>query len=621
MNHGLDRYHIAVIALAFFAFFMAALVSRTAFERLPHIEDELSYIFQARTLARGEFAVDIPEPRRAFWQPFVIDHQPTGLRFGKYPPGWPALLAAGEWLGQMWIINAFLAMFGVVFVYRLGREIYNPDAGLIAAALTAFSPMALLLNATLMAHTAALAFFTLFMWAYWRMERHTSAHRSRAAALWGLTAGFGLGMVAASRPMTALALVLPFVLWSGLRLLRAAWADFAVKRITHLPMTLVPLLLIAIPAALLGAVNPLYSYATTGDASLNLYTLIWPYDQLGFGECCGRREGGHNIITGIFHTRLDLSLTAADLFGWQIGTITPELQDHLRTSSHYWPLIGLSFVLLPFGLLAGFRRWWLAGWLVIGMAWLIVPLALDMDFLRDEADPSRAWLWLLVMAAWMLIPPLLLIMRRRDDADNVRPAWTWLLLASAVTLIAVHLAYWVGSQRFSTRYYAETLTIFALLSALGPAWLMRRIGRGFVYGVLIAALVWSLYLYSTPRITALYRFNNVSAAVLEAVEARRADPDRPALVLIDGSDGPVSWRAFGTLMAVTGPYLDDDIVAAWDYAPGDNIRAEILERFPEREIIEMAAHDDRLWFDEPPCAGIAVHTDSYADCMTGHNDD
>jgi hypothetical protein len=195
----MKRYHFIVLLLIAFSMVMSALISRVVFERLPHLEDEVAYLFQAKTYAGGHLVIDSPEPRRAYWQPFVVDYAPTGERFSKYTPGWPALLTIGVLFGQPWIINAFLAGLTVALTYRLGSEIFNPDVGLIATVLTAFSPMALLLNATLMGHTAALYGVTLFFYAYWRIER------GRHALRWGIIAGIALGLVVTTRPLTPLA--------------------------------------------------------------------------------------------------------------------------------------------------------------------------------------------------------------------------------------------------------------------------------------------------------------------------------------------------------------------------------------------------------------------------------
>ncbi|HLV36704.1 MAG TPA: glycosyltransferase family 39 protein, partial [Spirillospora sp.] len=448
---------------------------------------------------------------------------------------------------QPWVVNAFLAGLTVALVYRLGRVLFSPDVGLIAAALTAFSPMALLLNATLMGHTAALFAATLFFYAYWRIQRGRSALR------WGVAAGLALGLVVTTRPLTAVGIAAPFIIWSAARVTGAIWqvAEHGTPR-TSLRPILTPLLALAGTTLVVSSAIPIYSYAATGDPTKNLYTLVWSYDRVGFGDCCGR--SGHTLEKGIRHVRFDLSLMAADLYGWQwqditglpahldslftnghLGTsITPALQDHLRTESGYWPLTGISWLLLPIGLLAGARR-----------------------------------------------------------------RWTWLLAGAALGLITVHLAYWIGSQRYSTRYYFEVLTALSLISALPLAWLARRVGRWSVYVALAAVLIYSLYVYSTPRIHALYRFNLISPEPIEGVMARR-NGDGPVLVIVTGDD--VRWRALGTLMSVTSPYLDSDIVVAWDYGQ-DGIREAIEARFPDRQIIEMQAAGNQWWFADELAAG------------------
>ena len=115
-------------------------------------------------------------------------------------------------------------------------------------------------------------------------------------------------------------------------------------------------------------------------------------------------------------------------------------------------------------------------------------------------------------------------------------------------------------------------------------------GRLAVYGVVLAALVYGLYSYSTPRVDVLHGFNMISSAQVQAVQERR-EGDRPLLVLVTGGD--VRWRAFGSLMALTSPYLNSDIVAAWDYG---GVRDEILALFPDRQVIEMEAQDNSAWF-------------------------
>lgn len=636
-------YHtIIALLLAFFGFAMSAGISRGVFERLPHLEDEIAYLYEAKIIAGGNFVIESPQPRQAYWQPFVVDS--AGQRFGKYTPGWPAQLAAGVLLGQAWVINAFFSALTVALVYRLGREIYSPDVGVFAAGLTAFSPMALLLSGTLMGHTAALFALMLFIYAYWRLER--GKHRLR----WGLVAGIALGLLVTNRPLTALGASAPFIAWSGVRLLRTLLASFKVgaqhidlvedstdaaraqqielveassdaaraQRAAPLPgaadnartrvllHTLSPLALLSLIALVMSLSIPLFNYQATGDASRNLYTLVWSYDRLGYGEGYGRN--GHTLEKGVRHMRFDLSLMAADLFGWQLQPLTNEntapdtpLYTELTFESDYWTQTGVSWLLLPFGLIVAYGRKSLrvAFWLLLGFVWLALPfLTRDINHIRD---PQIAWIIVIGLMLWLVAP--LLVLRDRVHV------WTWLLISVALALIIVQLTYWIGSQRYSTRYYFESLPALALISALPIAWLcnsqnrLRISGiRPVVYVVFAALLVYSLFFYSLPRISVLRGYNLINRQIIEAVEGRR-EGDSPVLVIITGDD--VRWRSYGALMAMTSPYLDSPIVAA--RASAAISRDAIIERFPGWQIIDMQAQENTSWFvDEGPPEGVGV---------------
>ena len=65
-------------------------ITNEYFEALPHIEDEIAYVWQARAVADGDLTKPSPPQAVSFLVPFVVDHE--GVRFGKYPPGWPAVL-------------------------------------------------------------------------------------------------------------------------------------------------------------------------------------------------------------------------------------------------------------------------------------------------------------------------------------------------------------------------------------------------------------------------------------------------------------------------------------------------------------------------------------------------
>src|SRR3972149_7927607 len=115
-----DRLALLLTLLALAAGF---LVTDRVFEGLPHLEDEYAYIWQAQTITRGDLTVPSPVSPNAFMVPFVVDYD--GLRFGKYPPGWPAALSLGLRLGfRSWVKPVF-APLCVWVRYRPGQRLLN----------------------------------------------------------------------------------------------------------------------------------------------------------------------------------------------------------------------------------------------------------------------------------------------------------------------------------------------------------------------------------------------------------------------------------------------------------------------------------------------------------------
>ena len=605
-RHSIDQW--IVLVLAFISLTLAASISRNVFERLPHLEDELAYLYQARVFADGEIVTDIPENSRAFWQPFVVSYWDSGHRFGKYTPGWPALLALGIHTGQMWVINGFFALLTVALTYRLGREIFDRLTGVIAAGLLTFSPMFLLQNGTLMAHSAALFFTLLFVYAYWRITRGKAARR------WGVVAGVALGILVVIRPLTAAAISIPLILYSLLRLIQAGRPPE--DRWPRLLATFTPLAILGVITLTLGSSVLLFNYAATDEIRLELYTEVWEYDRIGFGEAGEYGRSGHTIVKGVRHARFDLSLMAADLFGWVVertddGLILPaNMQDmpderihHYLTSQNYYPagLLGLSFFAVIAGLYVGFRRHaWLLGLTTVTLAWFVLPPLRDAAFLVDPAF-TPLWLWLGGGIALILAP--ILILAFRQEAETAR--WTWLLFMVALMLILAHLAYWVGSQRYSTRYYHEGIAALSIIGALPFAYLGRQLvnrfdqrGYWLIGAPLVLILGYSLIAYSLPRIGVLYQFNRVAERVIERIEEQR-DGDQPVLVIATlADDANLAWRGTGTLMGLTDPYFENDIIVAWNHMPGGNVRQSLIAQHPDRQVIDILIDFEDSWFPE-----------------------
>jgi len=272
------RHHWCAVFACMVAFVASGLIADLVFEGVPHLEDEVAYLFQASVFAAGKVYVDAPFETNCFFAPFVVDHD--GRRFGKYPPGWPALLALGVKLGQTWWVNAAGAALTTALVYRLGDVMHNRLTGAIAAGLSVASPFVLLLAGSLMSHTWSLLFVTVFLWCYYR-AREASADGNG----WSLSAGIALGAAFAIRPFTAVLVALPAIanaLWRLVK--RQAWRPTWFLMIGFVPLALL------VPVS-----NTLW----TGDPLGSPYRLFWPYDRLGFGPGTGPAPGGNTVWLGL----------------------------------------------------------------------------------------------------------------------------------------------------------------------------------------------------------------------------------------------------------------------------------------------------------------------------------
>lgn len=284
-----------ILIICVLAFVATAAAAYFAFERLPHLEDEVAYLFQAKTMAMGRLTVPSPTHPEAFWTPFVLDHE--GQRFGKYPPGWPGVLAAGVATGVPWLVNPLLAALALYLVYRLGRTLYDDRIGLLAAALGLLSPLFLVLSGSYLSHMVSLVWLLLFsLWFIWTAQGHSR--------WFAVGAGLALGMAFLTRSLTAVAYAIPFVIYSLVQIVR--------RRQPHR----IHYLLVALAGGAVAALLPAYQWAVTGDPWLNPYVLWWPYDRIGFGPGIGAMPGGHSTYYALVNLRQDLSRAATDVLGW-----------------------------------------------------------------------------------------------------------------------------------------------------------------------------------------------------------------------------------------------------------------------------------------------------------------
>ncbi len=323
-----DRFAI-LIALA--AILAAYLTAAQVFELIPHIEDEMAFVWQAQVYARGELTVPSPAHPKNLMTPFVVDYQ--GQRFAKYPPGWSVVLAFGYLLGARAWVNPLLAGLAVWLTYRMGQKVFTPAVGLLAAFLTLVSPFFLMLSGSLLSHNWSLV-LSLTLTLAWL---DTFVYKSRLPrGLTALVAALTLGLLALTRPLTAVGVALPFFLHALFLLWRGGWE---VRRLV---------LFVGAVSLLVSALFLLWQYALTGNPFANPYTLWWSYDNVGFGPGVGRQDGGHNLFWGWITLKHALTTGWRDFFGWE----------------------NFSWLFLPFGLWVARRNLpaWLIGSVFVSLA-------------------------------------------------------------------------------------------------------------------------------------------------------------------------------------------------------------------------------------------------------------
>jgi hypothetical protein len=327
------------LTLSLAAVLSAYLVADRVFEQLPHLEDEWAYVWQAQTAARGQLTIPSPKHEESFLVPFVVDYH--GQRFGKYPPAWPAVLALGVRFSARAWVNPLLAGLGVWLTYRLGKKVFKDTIGLLAAFLTLTSPFFLINSGTLLSHPWSYVLSAIFALA-WLDSFQVSAESKTTETIPGwipvIAAGLSLGLLALTRPLTALGVVLPFFVHGVILLVRGARSD-------RLRVIIVGGISLCI--ALLFFV---WQYGVTGDPLLNPYTLWWEYDRIGFGPGIGTAEGGHSLRLAWDNFLVSQNSGWRDLFGW--GTI--------------------SWLFLPFGFWDARRN--RAAWLTGSVYWSLAAV-------------------------------------------------------------------------------------------------------------------------------------------------------------------------------------------------------------------------------------------------------
>ncbi len=329
---------LSAAVLTLVGFGAAVYVATALLERMPHVQDSVAYLFQAKTFALGRLWVPTPSHPDFFRHEFIL-MDAAGRWFSKYPPGWPAILALGVLAGAPWLVDPICAALSVFVLYRIGLEVYRRRVGLLAAALCVCAPFFIFLSGSMMSHTSGLLFTLVCTLAVIRSGRST---RPLVPAL---VSGVAFGILFLIRPYTALMVALPLAIYAAVSIARHS--DDALRRY-------VPAFAGAVPFV---AVFLLYNHVFTGSYFYPPQQLWWPFDQVGFGPDKG--PWGFTPLDALNNTSRNLSELLEHAYGWPLfATLALMLIPFLTGRARAWDWVFLGgFV----ALILGYAAWWADG--------------------------------------------------------------------------------------------------------------------------------------------------------------------------------------------------------------------------------------------------------------------
>jgi hypothetical protein len=302
------------ILLAAAAFGMLFHISRDVNQAMPHVPDEVSYVFQAKIFASFRLTTPVPDVKSAFnfFYPSLLTES-GGHWASIYPFGHPIMLALGELVGAVWLVPPIIGALCILLIFAVGRHIYGARVGIVAAALLAFSPFFQMTASNLMSHNTAVFYLLACLFLI-------TVDWKRKSLAYGL-AGICFGLLLNTRPLTAAALVPPFALLFGSDLWIERGQRMAVIRRSFV---------FAAGVLVMVAAFYMYNLATSGSLGVG-YGVNAPVETvIGFGD-------KNSVARGMENEQADLASLVIVLNGWPL-------------------VVGLGPVLLPF-ILGNRSRW------------------------------------------------------------------------------------------------------------------------------------------------------------------------------------------------------------------------------------------------------------------------
>lgn len=377
--------------LAGIVFAVAAVMSLGVWGRIPHIQDEVAFLFQARCYAQGR--LDLPPPPEPEAFEYYLLRVQDGKWYGAMNPGWPLVLAGAMKLGFAPLLNPLLGALGVLAAHALARRLLDRGTAHVVAGLLAVSPWYVLVAGSYMTQTLSQLLMLLTAWLLVRAAQE----RTVLPAFLG---GLALGMQFLVRPMDALlvgaAAAAAFLGFGRMRLRWPAWLALGAGGL--------------LTSAWFLPFNAHFTGHPLVFTISHYFDLLWypGADRLGFAPDIGNPvphrwvpldpEPGHGLRDVALNANQNLANINLELFGWGIGSLLLPAIHLLRGRKSRSDAGAALFLVL---VVAGYSTYWFSGGPDFGARyWFLVLFPLvwlsfrGLETVREGLAarwPSEAW--------------------------------------------------------------------------------------------------------------------------------------------------------------------------------------------------------------------------------------
>ncbi|KKP68266.1 MAG: hypothetical protein UR68_C0009G0003 [Candidatus Roizmanbacteria bacterium GW2011_GWA2_35_19] len=265
------KKYIVPFLIIIFSFYLVVFTSQKIFEKIPHSQDEVAYLFQAKIFRSGQIYLESypKEIRRFFDHEFIVNN---GHWYGKYSPGESIFLAIGYLFDIPWLINPIFSLLSITILFLIAKNFFSYHVAILTLILFSISPFFILISGSYLSHPSALFFTLLFFYSIFSTYQNKYKNN-----LFDKLSAISIGMVFLIRPFNSIALLIIFLINYFIKFLSIKEFSNRIKAL-HIFLKLI----ILVTSFIL--IHLIYNKILTGDYTKFPHLSYFKNDFIGFGS-------------------------------------------------------------------------------------------------------------------------------------------------------------------------------------------------------------------------------------------------------------------------------------------------------------------------------------------------